>query len=339
MFRREPQTATEWLVRLRAGPLHESDRKALTLWLAADPRRVRELEEISAVSQAAEGLAGSALARSYLGADPDAISGRAPRRHSGLRFVLPSLVTATAALLLIVFLSHDPSGLPNLRNNDDAHTAIGEISRYRLPDSSEITVAANSSVSVDFTQDWREMSLDRGEAFFEVQPDKARPFVVRVGDRTVTVTGTKFNVNSYAPNEMEVAVVEGRINVTYRSSLNERDEVEQIGAGEVLLFPANGEVARRNLTPEQVAAWRTRKLYFDSANLGQVLTAVNRYAAKPLIAENGDVEKLMLTGQFQAGDVQSVLLALRQLYGIEAREMSTQWLLVPRTAGRTRPGN
>jgi ferric-dicitrate binding protein FerR (iron transport regulator) len=114
--------------------------------------------------------------------------------------------------------------------------------------------------------------------------------------------------------------------------------VEQVGAGEVVFFPAKGPPVRRNLTPEQAAAWRVRKLYFDSASLGQVLAEVNRYAAKPLVVENQDIERLMLTGQFPAGDVQSVLLSLRQLYGIEARETADRWLLA-RTASQNRPRN
>ncbi|MHB1206972.1 MAG: FecR family protein, partial [Rhodospirillaceae bacterium] len=239
--------------------------------------------------------------------------------------------------LLFVLMPGDTSSLPRLKNHGDAHTVTGQIASYVLPDKSQITMAANSLVSVDFTGDRREVSLDRGEAYFDVQHDAGRPFVIKAGERKVTVTGTKFNVNTYGMlNEMEVAVVEGKINVSFHTGPSGVDEVEQMGAGDVIFFPAKGAPARRNLSPEQAAAWRARKLFFDSANLSQVLAEVNRYAAKPLVAETQETERLMLTGQFPAGDVQSVLISLRQLYGIEAHETADRWLL---TRNRARPRN
>lgn len=337
MFSRRPQTATEWLVRLNAGPLSAADRRALARWLSADPARLEALEAARAVSRMAEGLTGSTVARAYLAEDLRAYAASAPPPRALARLGPPLLAAAAAGLLLFVFMPQDASNLPRLRNAAAAHTAVDQISRYVLPDSSRVTIAARSAVSVDFTTDSRELSLDYGEAFFEVEPDRKRPFIVRVGARTVTVTGTKFNVNTYGRGDMEVAVIEGRINVGYRAAATDRDETLPLAAGEVILFPAAGGIVRRNLTPEQAAAWRAQKLYFDDAPLSQVLTAVNRYAAKPLIAEGLDAESLMLTGQFQAGDVQSVLTALRLLYGVDARETADGWMLA--RAAPPRPGN
>jgi transmembrane sensor len=341
MLRLRPKTATEWLVRLNAGTLTPGDRRALMRWLSADPQRLKELETAQAVSRMAAGLADSSAARMLLARDLRAHNSAVPERSVlGKVFKSPVGVMAAAACaaaLVLLLTPGDPSALPRLKNHGETQTAIGQITSYELPDKSQITIAAGSAVTVDFTGDRRDVMLDRGEAFFDVRHDAARPFVIKAGERKVTVTGTKFNVNSTgAQSEIEVSVVEGRVNVSFHTGADGIDDVEQIAAGDVIFFPAKGAPVRRNLTPEQAAAWRARKLYFDSANLSQVLAEVNRYAPKPLVVETPETAKLMLTGQFQAGDVQSVLTSLRQLYGIEAHETTDQWLLT-RTAARANP--
>lgn len=51
----------------------------------------------------------------------------------------------------------------------------------------------------------------KGEAFFEVAEDKARPFVVSTGDFDVRVTGTQFNVRVYPDETPTATLAEGSI--------------------------------------------------------------------------------------------------------------------------------
>ena len=325
IFRRTPETATEWIVRLNAGPLSWWDRRALNRWVAASPAHLKELEAAQAVNEIAQSLTGSPVPRQFLVQGLQAYASPLPRHGFA-----PSLAAAAIAAALVVMVApwNVPSS-PRLADQSQAKTTVGEIADYVLADRSRITVAGDSSVSIAFTDNRREISLDQGEAFFDVQPDDRRPFVITAGARKVTVTGTSFNVNYLAAlDEMEVAVVEGTVNVAFPSLSGGGDETETMRAGDVILFPSTGRpLIRRNLTAQQASAWRSRKLYFDAANLGQVLSEVNRYSTKPLISETRDIDRLMLSGQFQAGDMESLLISLQQLYGIEAREANGQWVL------------
>lgn len=335
IFRRPPQTATEWVVRLQAGPLSWWDRRALTRWLAASPAHVKELEAAQAASELAQGLGGSARARQLLAQDLW-IQARSPAvGRQG--FALPSLAAATVVAVVIVLAAPwNSSSLPRIEDGGSAQTAVGQIADYVLPDRSQITVAGSSAVSIAFSDERRDVTLERGEAFFGVERDRRRPFVITAGSHKVTVTGTSFNVNYLAAqSEMEVAVVEGTVRVAYPASAGVGDGVEEMHAGDVMMFTPAGRILRRNLTPGQVSAWRSRRLYFDSANLSQVLAEVNRYSSKPLVSETQDIDRLMLTGQFPAGDVDSVLTSLRQLYGIEAQETAERWILVRKQARST----
>ncbi len=80
MFRRKPQTATEWLVRLNAGALTPGDRRGLMRWLASDPERLKELVAAQAVNRMAAGLVDSAVARALLADDLQCYFGAQPAK-------------------------------------------------------------------------------------------------------------------------------------------------------------------------------------------------------------------------------------------------------------------
>ncbi len=59
----------------------------------------------------------------------------------------------------------------------------------------------------------RTVTLDGGEAYFEVVHDARHPFVVLAGNRRITDLGTKFSV-SREGDHVQVVVKEGRVRVT-----------------------------------------------------------------------------------------------------------------------------
>lgn len=216
-----------------------------------------------------------------------------------------------------------------LSNDDAARTALNQITTYTLPDDSTLTLAAASSVRVSFTKQERVVFLDDGEGFFDVKHIPGRPFIVVTGNKRVRVTGTQFNVDYYSANHsMEVAVVEGQINIISNKRTREGNDVTPVGTNEVFLFPASGTAVRQPLSAEHASAWRMRKLYFDDATLTDVLAGVNRYLQKPLVASSPEIERLTLSGMFRAGDIKAVLLSLNDLYGLKGREVHDKWLLV-----------
>ena len=75
-------------------------------------------------------------------------------------------------------------------------TATGSVIRYELPDHSVVWLNAGSTLRypTTFKKDNRLVEL-KGEAYFEVQADKDRPFYVNTPNGlSVYVYGTKFNV-------------------------------------------------------------------------------------------------------------------------------------------------
>lgn len=95
-------------------------------------------------------------------------------------------------------------------------TSSSQRSRILLPDSSIVWLNVDSRIIFPevFSEAKRSIELI-GEAYFEVLPDKARPFVIKSGEIKTTVLGTSFTVAAHpSDNEINVAVVSGEVMVS-----------------------------------------------------------------------------------------------------------------------------
>src|SRR5262249_1657976 len=71
---------------------------------------------------------------------------------------------------------------------------VGENRQVVLADGSGLSLGGDTGVRVSFSKRSRQLTLVRGEAFFDVAKDRVRPFSVRAGEATLVAIGTQFNV-------------------------------------------------------------------------------------------------------------------------------------------------
>ncbi|ARP98550.1 FecR family protein [Pseudorhodoplanes sinuspersici] len=151
----------------------------------------------------------------------------------------------------------------------DYRTGTGERKRVTLPDGTRIDIAAQSRLSLDYTESERRLTLEEGEAFFQVAKD-ARPFVVGVGRGTVTALGTAFGV-TYRDGEAAVAVTEHATRVAVGG------DVERISAGFRLHYRDTALGRPERFDPETEFGWREGRLIFTNEPLGAVVSSLNRW--------------------------------------------------------------
>jgi transmembrane sensor len=97
------------------------------------------------------------------------------------------LIAATAmALAACVALYFFPA--LQMRVLADHMTGVTELRQVVLEDGSVVHLDAGSAISLTYGAAGRDVALLAGQAFFEVTSLKGRPFQVRSGDVTVTVT-------------------------------------------------------------------------------------------------------------------------------------------------------
>ncbi len=300
MFTPMPKTASEWVARLNAGNVSAEEQDAFERWQSADPAHRSELAQARMAWFLAGKLDTSTSARhelNRLNAEAEPLS--ASRWYDTPRWVAGALSPSIAAIAVVLVVGlwtlHQRAGtdLPTLDNDASTATAVNEITSYVLPDGSTVTLNADSAVRIAFTRDEREVILERGEAFFDVQHDASKPFVVAAGPRKIAVTGTKFNVNSHEA-AVSVAVVEGHVNVGVKADAH--IPADALSAGDVILFPEGKPSVRQRLAPTQAAAWRSRQLFFDQSTLHEVLVEVNRYSQKRLVINDAGLTDLPLSG-------------------------------------------
>lgn len=155
-------------------------------------------------------------------------------------------------------------------------TKAGERKTVTLPDNSRINLNNQSSIrfASKFEQKSRNISLT-GEAFFEVQHDAARPFIVRTGKLHVQVLGTTFNVKAF-PDETKskVTVASSKVGVYSKS----REPTQMLLPGETLTYDQeNKQFTLQKVQAEDLHAWQQGILIFKGENLREIARQLERW--------------------------------------------------------------
>lgn len=195
-------------------------------------------------------------------------------------------------------------------------TAVGGLNVVPLDDGSRITLNTDTRVRVTLTDRERRVVLNRGEAYFEVAKDAARPFVVYVGDRRVVAVGTKFSVWRDV-DDVRVVVTEGRVKL----------EQEDAGTAATLLDagavaraePANLRVSERSSEQaEEMLSWRNGYLKFDATPLAAAVAEFNRYNEQQIEIGDADLAPLLVGGNFRPGNTAGFLQFVQTAFPVRA---------------------
>jgi transmembrane sensor len=169
---------------------------------------------------------------------------------------------------------------------------------------------------------------------FAVAKDAHRPFQVQAGKATVTAVGTAFNVRR-AVDRTVVAVIEGRVRVEpARAALpwlrdGGKPAQLQLDAGEQTTINQDGlRPVMRLANPGTATAWRRGMLSFQQEPLRYVLDDVNRYAAKPIVAEDDSIREILVTGTLMSDNVEEWIGSLESAFNLKAVEEPKRILLI-----------
>jgi transmembrane sensor len=185
-------------------------------------------------------------------------------------------------------------------------TAVGERLAVPLEDGSLLTLNTDTRAVVRYRDGIRGVTLQRGQALFEVAKDASRPFVVTAGGRTVTALGTAFDVR-LSDSRFEVTMLEGRVVVAQQPEhaplkYANADLIgipTELGAGDQLLSTAT--VKRpvvRKADARRVTSWREGQIIFDNDALDYAVDELNRYGRQKLVLSDPRLANLRVSGAF-----------------------------------------
>jgi RNA polymerase sigma-70 factor (ECF subfamily) len=195
-----------------------------------------------------------------------------------------------------------------------------------------LDLAPDSRVSTRFTLARREVRLERGQAFFAVAHNAVRPFIVHVNSLTVTAVGTAFDVRM-GPSSTVVTVSEGRVNVAPGADEagggpSTNTESVRAGVGQrVTFYKSAHRLSVATLDPKVAGSWRDGTLQFVGEPLEDVVGAVNRYSAPPIVVAPA-FQQARFTGTVSPTNVRDWLKALEQIYAVEVVDQGAHGILI-----------
>jgi transmembrane sensor len=290
--------AAEWAVCVDADAA-DPDEAALQAWLSADPRHC------GAFLRAQAGLRlldhGSVVRGILPLATEEWVPSRLERRLVTpwrLGLGLTALAASVAGLMLLVPADHDFS------------TSVGEQRRVALQDGSVAMINTDSRVDIAFAEDQRRITLDQGEAWFQVAKDHARPFIVDAGDVRVRATGTAFSVRRRG-DSARVVVTEGRVIAWIDGSSHKS---VAISAGEEATIARNLANVRPAHT-EDALAWRRGEIVLNGQTVAAAAEEFNRYNERKIVVRNAKTANEKVVGYFLIDQPQQFAEAAAQMSG------------------------
>ena len=197
-----------------------------------------------------------------------------------------------------------------------------------LPDSSQVWLNRNSRLiyDPDFDGKAREVQL-RGEAFFEVQKNPQRPFIIQTNESLTKVLGTSFNLRAY-PDEAVVELVVATGRVAFAARENTVEEAILIPGQAAILHKESEKINQYNSTTANAWAWKSGRLQFDGQTLQEVLQDLKRYYDVRLQLQNSALANCRFTGSFDQAKLEDVLQVLTATLQLEYKQQADQTIIL-----------
>jgi transmembrane sensor len=294
--------AADWLAREDRG-LTAEERDMMELWLDQSSRHKVAYLRLKAVWRRADRLAALKSPASAL------------RRRDPVWF-RPAAIAASLAILLGAAAWLTLAGrAPAVQNYA---TAIGQRQALRLADGTQVELDTNTRLHADLNGKSRTVTLDSGEAYFDVVHDASRPFTVYAGNRRIIDIGTKFSVFRNG-DDVRVVVKEGRVKV---EQIDQPQAVPLLAqAGHEIIV--KGSEALLATKPDQEISndlsWRGGVLVFNQQTLADAADQFNRYNSRHILVE-GSARKIRIGGSFKADNVDVFVQLLHRGFGLSVNE-------------------
>jgi ferric-dicitrate binding protein FerR (iron transport regulator) len=209
----------------------------------------------------------------------------------------------------------------------------GEKKTLLLPDGSKVTLNAGSTFTIlkNFNERLREVTLE-GEAYFEIERNPQKPFIIHTVSMNIKVLGTIFNVKAYPTDKtLETSLLKGSVEVTLKNE-NFRKVILHPDEKIVLINPLfRNESQTHNTLKEEAkkekhtianltydadssrleVSWIEDRLAFNDNSFEEVATELGRWYNVSVQFEDDIVKQYRFTAIFDHKTIREVLNALQ----------------------------
>lgn len=192
-----------------------------------------------------------------------------------------------------------------------------------LSDGSVITLNKNSVLEYPskFRNKQRLVVLAKGEAFFNVTPDREKPFLIKSGKMLIRVVGTSFNVK-HRNGAVEVIVETGKVQVSKGTSHIFLEPGEKITVSE------HSTALEKEITPDLLYNYyRTKEFVADDTPLWRMVQALNEAYDTKIVIQNPAIKNLPLNTTFKNESLDDILDVISRTFKITVEKKQNQILL------------
>jgi ferric-dicitrate binding protein FerR (iron transport regulator) len=225
-----------------------------------------------------------------------------------------------AAVVALLMLSFGWFYFQNNGSGEQRIATANNTSESVLPDGTKVFLNYNSTLTYpsDFNGDLRTVSL-QGEAFFDVKPDAAHPFVINANGTEIRVLGTSFNVKAYKEAPVRVDVSTGKVQVRKASK---KIMLEKGQGAEVLADTIKSLQANMNML-----SYHTQVYDFNAADLNAVIASIREGYHVDVRLSNQQIAHCRLTIRFEKEPLDATLSVIAETLDLDLRkEGKVYWL-------------
>lgn len=310
--------AAYWTMCLDRG-LTPEEQDAYMEWLAADPRNLEAMRRFRGYWKRLDTLADWRPEHARR-PNPDLLAPPRPRPRHWWR---AAAVLATAACVVFGWISWQ-----RVQPAETVAAAPRHEDRRLLPDGSTAKLGEDAEIELFFSDSERRIALRRGQAFFMVQRDAARPFVVEAGGVRVRAIGTAFDVRLDA-RQVDVVVTEGTVAVLSREALMTGDAanfddspIAVVNALQQISVPIAEQTAPvlASLSKRDVQerlAWQHGLMTFHQKPLAEIVEELNWINDTQLVLVDEALAATRFSGTIRSDNLAGFVRLLETAFGAQ----------------------
>lgn len=198
----------------------------------------------------------------------------------------------------LVYEAIDKKSVPGSVIHNKIETPKGGQYQIKLPDGTIVWLNAASSLKypVSFSSLKSRTVELTGEGYFDITPDKNKPFVVTTSKQQITVLGTKFNVNAYADeSNTTTTLIHGSLRITTQSNTSAPKTIEKILKPGEQSKVHGAEIEVDQVDTEEAISWKNGQFMFTSESIATIMRKISRWYDIE-VEYTGDVAGKRFTG-------------------------------------------
>ncbi len=190
-----------------------------------------------------------------------------------------SILIAISVLTALFYFTGTPAIFSGEVAMIEKSNARGQRSAIRLPDGSRVWLNAESSIQFPekFNGEKRMVNLT-GEAYFEIEHNPEKPFVVHAGDLDISVLGTIFNVKAYSNEScIQTTLISGKVGLSTKDAITEGHQLVMKPNQQATYRKTEQTIELEKVDVNLYTSWRQGRLIFDNQRLSDIVPVLQRW--------------------------------------------------------------